>query len=62
MNHDDTYIERLRAEIARREQRKRFFDAAECPQWGRDTVSREDNEKCLAHAYGRLACVVGDKS
>jgi hypothetical protein len=44
------YVTRLRAEIERREQSKRYCDAAE----GQRLLRRQDNERSLDNAYGRL--------
>src|ERR1700723_4176284 len=44
------YVTRLRAEIERREQSKRYCDAAE----GQRLLGRQDNERSLDNAYGRL--------
>jgi hypothetical protein len=52
MSHD--YVIRLRAEIERREQTKRHYDAAEGQQWCGEMLPRQDNERCLNNGYGRL--------
>jgi hypothetical protein len=48
------YVTRLRVEIERREQSKHYYDAAEGQRWFNEMVPRQDNERCLNNAYGRL--------
>jgi hypothetical protein len=48
------YVTRLRIEIERREQSKHYYDAAEGQRWFNEMVPRQDNERCLNNAYGRL--------
>jgi HEPN domain-containing protein len=48
------YVTRLRAEIERRERSKRYCDAAEGQKWFSEMLRREDNDRCLNNACGRL--------